>query len=326
MPGKVLGRAWGTWQWKGKPAWGNMLYYYSPLETAPPAAAQPEELAAQAIRDAESRLRRVDAMLVNFDSHERARVAGVISGSDFDLTVKKRDALPLRQIAVGRDFWTSTDGGATWRKQNDVDRSYFNEVDFGEMDKTRGWPRQIVMEKVDGGAGSGDDGELALLRRKDAAPVNEINPLNYWVAMKNGKPVLRRVETMAMEGLAAVYEMIDDMPKEAGKVLPPPGNPAAVPGPGGEELIAQAIAAMKTAGLWKADVTVRKGDELSWHVHGLIAPPFGIPTLRWRILRRSIRSPPRGRSRWTRSCGSKGPAGIGRKWTPKILRQTHPTG
>ncbi|HWB60999.1 MAG TPA: hypothetical protein VG733_16000 [Chthoniobacteraceae bacterium] len=264
-------------------------YYYLPRETAPAAALLPEELAAQAVRDAKSAPRRVDAIYDSFGAW--TRIAGVISGNDFDLTVKKEDGSALREIAAGEDSWTSSDGGATWKKQEFTNRTDFDYVNFGNVRITpvsgMDLPLIAPMEAMGGGAegGDGEDRDLKLLKLKeflDASPDDA--PWDFWVTMRNGKPVLRRLRVYNEGGV--VYETIGDALKP-GAVLPPPGNPAAVPGPGGNELLDQALAAMKAAGMWRVDmkeqVTLQgggkvdaRGDSVSgWHVQGVITGTGG---------------------------------------------------
>ncbi|HWB60900.1 MAG TPA: hypothetical protein VG733_15495, partial [Chthoniobacteraceae bacterium] len=243
--------------WKERVQSAQIRYYYMPGEAAPAPGMPPEEIAERALDDAASATRRVDAVaagIFNFGPQTRVRVRGLIAGKDFDLTITYANGDTLRQIAVGTDFWTSTNG-IDWAKQTGIDRMFFDHVNFAEGGADASWMLRAEIEQLDGGPGDEGDGEWTLLRIiPGLGPGTDDPSRSYWVSMKDGKPVLRRLEKV--QPATRVYAMFDTVNKDGAKIMPPPGNPAAV-APGAHELVAQAMAAMKSAGIWKADLTVR---------------------------------------------------------------------
>ena len=180
---------------------------------------------------------------------------------------------------------TSTDGGATWTKQKEADRTWFallrHPVDAAGVAALH-WPFETP-DFADAGENGGDK----TLRQLIPYPPVESHPGNrrawgmwslyppagrYIVAVREGKTAALRGFDGSVTGVmktpgnvqlgeeldAQVHADYSDAPDA--RVLPPPGGPAIVPVDRPEDMLVQAIAAMKT-GVWSVDKTTRAWDE-----------------------------------------------------------------
>lgn len=277
-------------KWNGDPEQVQIDYFHPPAPASPDAAMRPEGAIAAALRDAETRPMLVDVIVQGKGG--RVRGMGIIAGKDFDLTVVKA-GIVVREIAVGDDFWTSNDGGKTWEKQKETDRTDYN---LARTAMGRDYPGAPLLWLQRNIAGAGDNSGRTIetrgviegyeesggatpndkayktpaggtLRRYSLkGPLLEGNMdfLTYWLEVKEGRPVLRRITTMWLPGqkiAGPLYAEFGDVPAApsatAQGVLPPPGNPAAVPGELADELLAAAVKAMGGA-TWWADLRMAR--------------------------------------------------------------------
>ncbi|HWB59905.1 MAG TPA: hypothetical protein VG733_10440 [Chthoniobacteraceae bacterium] len=250
------------WKWYGADAKVTVNYFYFATDTAPPARPLPEESALSAFRAMESAPVKVE-VTVTPNGAPRLRIAGIISGKDFDLTVMQGDRAPSRQLAVGGDFWTSADAGATWHKEDAADRTYYNlilhRVPGFFPERPLLWPFWINGNTVDKGTASK---KLSAMETELGHPGQEAT---YDVEMMGGKPVLLRIFTMDQTGgplSGNLYASFHD-PAGARGVLPPPGNPDAVPGDSANEVLVKAVKAM-SSGVWRVDFSARRQIEGGW--------------------------------------------------------------
>jgi hypothetical protein len=197
---------------------------------------------------------------------EGFKIGGIILGNDFDLSVRKRDG-EIRQITIGERSWTSADQGKTWKQDASTDRRYFflvrAPIRFKADDKIP--PFESV--------GKSREGDEDLLHIRFKAPdkvAYEGDRPNHWLTLEEGKPIgVRRYAGPLVFNNDYVtaqvrYSSVDN-PKP---IMPPPGNPAAVPqvDPGSAALN-KACEAMQS-GLWEVKATVSAGKSMM--VSGLI--------------------------------------------------------
>jgi len=90
---------------------------------AAPASDAPEAMLSAALRRMETGVWAVEGAVT---SKKKARVHGLISGRNFDLSMEpEADGTPIRQIAIKDKSWASYDGGKTWKKMSADDRPVY---------------------------------------------------------------------------------------------------------------------------------------------------------------------------------------------------------
>ena len=259
--------------WEGASRHVVINYFYRPKETTPPSTLPPEEKVAAAMRDVRSSLVRVDA---TFNSGaRRIRVSGIVSGNDFDLTVQEAGKV-TRQIVAGSDAWASRDGGRTWDKQA-PDASYFRQLlalgpgGYDAMALESLWPLYAL-------PGNANDYALSIPGGTASDAVFSL------AAGPDGKPVLRGFRTQKQAPASdppELYVNYEQMPPGRHGVLPPPGNPDAVPGDSANDTLEKAFGAMKSAPV-RVELTMRRQEwpkegaapvdrEVEMHIAGLVS-------------------------------------------------------
>ncbi|HET6408481.1 MAG TPA: hypothetical protein VFG14_11415, partial [Chthoniobacteraceae bacterium] len=182
------------------------------------------------------------------------KIDGIILGQDFDLTVQDREGTS-RQIVIGEKSWMSTDQGKSWKQSASPDRRYYflvrAPIRFKAGDKVP--PFESVGKLREG------DEELLHVRFKAPDPVAyEGDRPNHWLILEEGKPsgIRRYAGPLVLNNdyvTAQVrYASIDD----AKPILPPPGNPSAVPQiDPAVSALNQSLDAMQS-GLWEVEATI----------------------------------------------------------------------
>ena len=194
------------------------------------------------------------------------RVAGILSGMDFDLTIQKPDR-SWREIAVGDDSWRSDDDGKTWTKLDEADRHYFY-LAHAPINYS---PRELIPPFV--AVPLLPDEEKGLVHLVFKAPQGiqyEGDRSNYWLTMQDGKPGgVRSFKGPLVFGKSFAMGEVKYGDVADGKgVLPPPGNPAAAPQPGAEAVLMKTLAGMGGQ-VWKVDAQVEFAKKV--RVSGLIS-------------------------------------------------------
>ncbi len=227
-----------------------------------------EEAPANILRAAKEQMHgkpwRVEALV---QGEKGFKVAGIIAGKDFDLTVETAGG-KSRQIALGEQGWSSTDGGKTWKKSGSIDRRHYfithTPIKFRAEEKIP------PFEKVETSASDGEE----LLHVRFIAPdkvAYEGDRPNVWIAMDRDKPIAirRYAGPLGFENEYVIAQVRYAPVAEARPIVPPPGNPAAAPaGDDAGALLGAALRKMQT-GVWEVDATVSQPKKA--RVHGLIA-------------------------------------------------------
>jgi hypothetical protein len=206
------------------------------------------------------------------DGHawKSVRLTGIIAGKDFDLTIET-PAGEERQIAVGDNAWTSPDEGKTWKKGDAANRRYYDLV-HGPINYDAN--EQIPpFERVDSKPEAGGE----TLERIKFVSENKEQYIgdrpNYWLTLRDEKPTaIRRYHgplTLDNAYVTANIRYTALPAKQA--VLPPPGNPLALPSADRPEILLSAALKNMVSKRWevKAKVSSTKSAR-STDIHGII--------------------------------------------------------
>ena len=228
--------------------------------------AQPEELVFLAKQMLNGKPLKVDA---DAGGAANCRIAGILSGRNFDLTVMTPERT-FRQIEVGANCWLSADGGKTWKKQAPAvfDKRYYLLVytplhyDPHEMIP----PFETVNEFPQDGA------SVRWVRLLAPETVHYDGDRSaYWLTMKdNSVTGIRHFDgPMLFDTDYVILHADYSAPGGNSAVLPPPGNPAAVPQTGPEMLLMAALGKMADGSVWKVDAEADAGKKA--RITGLIS-------------------------------------------------------
>lgn len=197
---------------------------------------------------------------------EGCTIAGIIFGRDFDLTVKDQRG-ESRQIAIGEKCWLSTDQGKTWKPKGSTDRRYYflvhTPIRFDPAEKIP--PFETVGKAKENGE------SLLHIRFKALDKVAyEGDRPNHWLTLDGDQPdgIRRYAGPLVLDNNYVTTQVRYAAIEGAKAVLPPPGNPAAVPaGNPAVDSLNAALDAMQT-GLWEVDAVVSARKSVT--VRGLI--------------------------------------------------------
>ncbi len=233
----------------------------------PAAEPAPQDLLRAAKKNMQGRTWKVDVLV---QGDHACRIKGLIHERDFDLTVKTEFG-DTRQIAVGKESWESKDDGKTWEKTPTADRRYYflthAPMNYKDGDK---FP---PFEKLE--TSTTEDGTMVMHVRfidPKGSPVQYLGDRpNAWIAIKDGK-----ADVLARNLGPLVFEKdyitgdVHYTPADGEKILPPPGNPKAVPNANApEELLTAAMKKMEQ-GIWEvsAELEVAKKARLQGLLEG----------------------------------------------------------
>lgn len=151
---------------------------------------------------------------------KKARVTGLISGSDYDLTETTAEGKPVvRQITIGNKSWGTFDNGKTWRKESADDRALYNLIYAGLAPDRMKPPFEA--------AGSEQhDGKTWLHIRETGypKPASDRDVWQYWILMDGeNKPVsVRRFAGFVlMEGNPVYCDAVFTRAEEGAAIKPP---------------------------------------------------------------------------------------------------------
>lgn len=227
-------------------------------------ALEPQEMLHLAKKNMQGRTWKVQVVV---QGEYDIKVDGLVHDQDFDLTVKNPRG-ESRQIVIGEKCWLSVDHGKTWESKPGPDRRFYY-LAHAPMHYEAG-EKIPPFEKVQR---SGDDIPGTVhIRLINKAPISyEGDRSNSWIKLKDdGSPdVLVRTFgplVLANELITANvhYTLADEE-----KIIAPPGNPAAVPAGGPEDLLVAAIKRMEQ-GTWEVDAKIeaRKAARVRGLLHG----------------------------------------------------------
>ena len=227
---------------------------------------KPEELLAAAKKYCGDRAFRVEA---NIGGDKEMKIAGIVAGSDFDLTTQTLDGA-FRQITIADKSWTSNDGGKSWQTGDAQDRrSYYlvhTPIKFSPDQKIP--PFETVKATKD------DDPSVVHIRFLAAEKIHyEGDRPNWWISRTDPQsPVIRRYNGPGVFEQSDVITDANYTPvSDAAPVIAPPGNPhAEPPPPGPEALLVTAMKNMKT-GVWSVNGTIVNANKASFKVSGLLS-------------------------------------------------------
>jgi len=186
---------------------------------------------------------RVDALITG---EHNMKVRGILAGEDFDLSIKTltRD---LRQIKSGTSCWQTTDQGKTWAPLESADLSYYNlvhsPIKFKQNERIPPFKTSPQTEE------NGRSMRVVQFISPDPVRYGGDRP-NYWLFMDELTPtgICRYLGPLVWDngyvGGTVEYHMLST----STRVLPPPGNPEALPKAGPEDLLFEAERAMDRNG------------------------------------------------------------------------------
>jgi hypothetical protein len=243
--------------------WFMLLPVWCLLGVAALAEEKPEALLATAKKLMAPHPWKIDAIISGDKSY---RLHGIVAGQDFDLTIRDPKT-KTRQIVVGEKAWSSTDGGKTWKPAKTVDRRFYHlahtPIGYRENEKFPPFEKLKTVE---------ENGET-LMHVRFIAPdetAYEGDRPNAWMILKDGAPtgVRRYHGPLVLDREIVTAEVRYAAPKDAAGVLPPPGNPEAVPDENTPEAALTAALKKMESGLWEVKGTIAGPKTL--HVQGLI--------------------------------------------------------
>lgn len=238
-----------------------------PLAVASSSVAEdkPEALLMAAKKAADTKTLKVSAQVMGGKS---VRIGGIISGRDFDLTIKGADTT-LRQIVKGDKAWVTDDDGRTWKPVKLVDRRYYflvhAPINFQEGE------RIPAFEKLETAEENGESLTHVRLINKEPVAYEGDRP-NAWLVMKEGAPAgVRRYEgPLVFENDYVPTRVNYAAAKDGAGVAEPPGNPDAVPPENPADLLLQAAQEHMGTGVWEVHATISGPNTLKMHglLHG----------------------------------------------------------
>jgi hypothetical protein len=225
---------------------------------------KPEALLAAAKKLSSPNPWKVEALVTGEKSF---KVAGLIAGQDFDLTIKDPKG-QTRQIAVGEKAWSSSDGGKTWKPAKAVDRRFYylvhTPIHFRADEKIPPFEKVAVAEE-------GGEPLMHVRFIADQKVAYQGDRPNAWLIMKDGATTgVRRYHGPA--GFEGDYTTVDvryASPTDDKGVLPPPGNPAAVPAENPADIWLVTAQKKMAAGVWEVQGTIAGPETIK--VQGLLS-------------------------------------------------------
>jgi hypothetical protein len=183
---------------------------------------EPEAQLAAALRKMQRGVWEVDATIA---SKKNARVFGLLSGRDFDLSMEpETEGTPIRQIAIKDKSWVSYDRGETWKKVRAEDRLLYLWVHSPILAKG-------ILPEFETAGRESRDGESCLhLRLKVSEKLDsEKERPHYWLAFdpRDQLAIVRRYEGNLAFGEQLIYCAIEYRPAAKGVgIQPPPAAPS----------------------------------------------------------------------------------------------------
>jgi hypothetical protein len=243
--------------------WLSLLSISSFLGAAALAEEKPETMLAAAKKLMEPTAWRVDALISGEKSY---RIGGIVAGQDFDLTIQEPKTT-TRQIAVGEKAWSTTDGGKTWKPAKTIDRRFYHlahtPIGYRENEKIPPFEKLKTTEVK---------GETQLhIRFIAPSEISyEGDRPNVWLILKDAAPtgIRRYVGPLVLEREHVLADVRYAALKEAKGVLPPPGNPEALPDENLPEAMLAAAQRKMNTGIWEVRGTLAGPKALQ--VEGLI--------------------------------------------------------
>jgi hypothetical protein len=211
----------------------------------------PEDMLKAAKKNMQDRTWKVE---VNVQGEHSMTVSGLIHEQDFDLTVKT-EVGQSRQIAIGQKSWMTKDGGKTWKTNPYPDRRFYflthAPINYQADEKIP------PFEKVDR-AGDNIPGTVHV-RLINEAPISyEGDRSNDWIKLKDdgSADVIVRSFSPLVFANDYVPANVHYTPADGEKIVPPPGNAAAVPAVSASDAMLAAALKRMEQGLWEVDCKV----------------------------------------------------------------------
>ncbi len=221
---------------------------------------QPQDWLYAAKKQTDNRPCKVDALI---QGGENMRIRGMLSGSDFDVTVQT-PAKNFRQIQVGSSYWISSDSGKTWRKADSPDLRYFylahTPIRFIPGEKIPPFEALKTLPE------NGETLQHIRFISPEPEQYDQDRP-NYWIRMDGDKPgTIKRFAGPLVFDNDYVPTLIEyTMLSATSAILPPPGNPEAAPKPGPEDLLIGALNNMDAGGPIEVHATLTYKKVATFH-------------------------------------------------------------
>lgn len=177
----------------------------------------PEVMLMKTLNDMAPRVWKVDAQV---EFTKKARITGMISGADYDLTQTTPEGkVTLRQITIKDKSWGTFDGGKTWKNESADDRALYNLIQAGlAADRMKPPFETIGKEDHDGSTW------LHIREKVDPKPESDKSVWQYWILMdKEDQAVaVRRFAGFVLMQGVPVYCQTDFAPAQEGAAIHPP--------------------------------------------------------------------------------------------------------